>query len=414
MNITLLVEYLTERGGTARQALELARHLQDLGHGVQILVGVWDRAACFPDLSRDLRIHAASEIQHSAKAAAPHSPWRPLLRFGARASGAVYAASYAVMRKSYRRLAALAAQHATDSAILNPHDAGPAAWVAADITRRCGIPTVWQCNDPLWRWEHPQPTAKPMLAWLTHCDRQRVRGIQAITVLDTQVGAVVRQRFRCQPQVVHSGVDLQSFAELPDMAIARAQLGLPPTCRVSLVLTNLNSSHRRVEDAIDSHARGPRDVYLLLAAPVLSGNTYAAQIAARVGKSLARDRIMWRRQPLSGEQELRTLFAASDLFIFPNTPQTWGLAPVEAAAAGLAVVVSDGAGVSEVFAADDTAFIYRGGDVDALTAVLEKAWSDTPARQALAARGRAFVQASLSWRKYALAMQEVFARYATP
>jgi glycosyltransferase involved in cell wall biosynthesis len=48
------------------------------------------------------------------------------------------------------------------------------------------------------------------------------------------------------------------------------------------------------------------------------------------------------------DDELLAHFAAADAFVFPNELQTWGLAPLEAIAAGTPVVVSRGAGVHEV------------------------------------------------------------------
>lgn len=48
-----------------------------------------------------------------------------------------------------------------------------------------------------------------------------------------------------------------------------------------------------------------------------------------------------------GDQELAKVYAACDVFVFPSHP-TWGLAVIEAMAAGKPVMVSKKCGASEV------------------------------------------------------------------
>ena len=43
------------------------------------------------------------------------------------------------------------------------------------------------------------------------------------------------------------------------------------------------------------------------------------------------------------------MYRICDIFVFPNTNQTWGLAPLEAMVFKKPVIVSTGSGVSEVF-----------------------------------------------------------------
>lgn len=403
MHIALIVEYLTTRDGTQRQALELARHLVELGHRVEVLASVWDEAGCFPEITAGLSMHAATRLR--TPAVSPASGWHNLVRRGARASGAVYLTDYATMRQSARALGALAERVAKNCDVINPHDFGPAAWVGRDLAVRHQRPVVWQCNDPLLRWDTPAPAARPLRHWLKTMDRRHTAGIRHVTVLDHRVAEAVRASYGGNPTVVRSGVDLGRFATLPERHAARQHVGVPQNARVCLVLSFLNSPHRRAEDAIAAHAAGPDDVHLLLAGTAPSLGAYATFIGECVAKSPARGRITWVREPLANDDALRALFAASDALIFPNVQQTWGLGAIEAAAAGLALVISDGSGVSEVFAHAETALIYRGGDVAALTQALQRLWHDEGQRLAMAARGQTMVRQSFSWRKYALAMQ---------
>jgi len=414
MKISLIVEYLNGRGGTARQALELGRQLLLSGHEVQIVTLVWDRQACFPELTASLPIKAVTEV-HSCIQGRGWIQFLPafvqkILRYGARLSGVSYLANYSLMRNSTLRLTALLRKAAKGSDILNPHDFGPAAWAAAEVGKELNIPVVWQCNDPFLRWDVSRLLARPIRNWIIQADQSRVLGIRHITTLDTRVARVVQQRYGCQSKVVRSGVDLKSFESLPDKSAARRALGLREKSRISLVLAFLNSPHRNVEDAIDSHALGPGDVILVLAAPAPNQNLsgYPARIASAISASPARERIVWLRQPLAGDNDLRNLFAASDIFVFPNVQQTWGLAVIEAAAAGLPVVISDAAGVSEVFQHTVNAMVYPGGDVTDLTRHLALLWNNQVMRNEIAVRGQEMVRTSFSWDKYASAMQEIF------
>lgn len=411
MRVAVIVEYLHARGGTQRQALALAEELQALSHDVHVITGVWNPDACFPEITRNIQVTAVHQVSGPPHAAVPawrlSKPYRGI-RYMGRLLGLPYVLNYRAMRASTDRLRALLESMVSSFDVLNPHDFGSAAWAAAEVGRKHRLPVVWQCNDPLLRWDRPAWSARPLREALVHVDRLRVRSVNYATVLDTRVAKAVAERYKFQPIVVRSGVDIARFRHLPAQTAARRALGLPEDERVALVLTLLNSPHRRVEDAIASHARGPADVRLLLAAPAPDLSGYAGIVAKAIEASPARERITWLRQPLRGETALQELYAASDALIFPNMQQTWGLAAIEAAAAGLPVVISDGAGASEVLCDGDTAVIFRGGDVDDLTKRMETLWADDAARRALGARARAAVQATFSWRRYATDMVQHF------
>jgi glycosyltransferase involved in cell wall biosynthesis len=410
VKIALIVEYLHARGGTQRQALELARALQAAGHEVEVVAKVWDRDACFPELARSLRIASVQRVSGAAMDRASALGRAPAgLRAMGRRVGAGYVLNYWCMRRSAAQLAPLVRDAALRCDVLNPHDFGPAAWAAAEAGAHLGKPVVWQCNDPLLRWDAGRGVGTMVRNWVLDEDRRRVRHVDAVTVLDRRVGGVVQRRYGSAPILVRSGVDVEWFARRPERSVSRAQFGLPADSRVALVLALLNSPHRRVEDAVAAHARGPNDVILLLACPAAASTGYALRVRRAVEASRARDRIVWLRRPLRDDEELRGLLAAADLLIFPNVHQTWGLAAIEAAAAGLPVVISDGAGASEVFEDGVTARIYQGGDVVSLVDALACLWSSASHRRDLGSRASAMVQRSLSWRTYAAAMSDVFA-----
>lgn len=418
MRIALVVEYLNARGGTQRQALELARHLVKDGHEVRIFTKLLDRERCFPEINDDLDIVTVRESGFLPGEPPLQIPqfgqfWKPA-RYLIRKTGLVYLRDYWVMRQSTQQLVAMVArdhqEHPFD--LINPHDYGPAAWAARELAQKLNIPVVWQYNDPLLRWNDGLGwLARLLRRWLVNQDWYHVRGIGQATVLDTQVAQVVRERHNLEPVVVRSGVDFERFQNLPDQPAARAALGLPLDKPVILVLTILNSDHRRVEDVIAAFAQVSHEAWLLLVATIRDPKQeYISVIKGAVSMSPAQSRIVWLKHPLRNENELLSLYAAADLFVFPNMQQIWGLAVIEAAAAGLPVVVSDGAGVHEVFTSGENGFCYRGGDIDDLSVKLNLLINDKLLCKRMGWAGRRLVQERFSWSRYAADMATVFAR----
>jgi hypothetical protein len=52
MKIGIVVWNLDVSGGTEKQALELAVHLQKAGHDIEVYTSFYDKRKCFPDLVR--------------------------------------------------------------------------------------------------------------------------------------------------------------------------------------------------------------------------------------------------------------------------------------------------------------------------------------------------------------------------
>jgi glycosyltransferase involved in cell wall biosynthesis len=93
---------------------------------------------------------------------------------------------------------------------------------------------------------------------------------------------------------------------------------------------------------------------------------------------------------------LRSLYATCHLFSMPSYAETFGIAAVEAAAAGLPAVVTDVGALSEIVKHDETGFVVPVGEVARLAEALQllDAHRDLCARFGRAARRRAEAQYS--------------------
>jgi glycosyltransferase involved in cell wall biosynthesis len=64
---------------------------------------------------------------------------------------------------------------------------------------------------------------------------------------------------------------------------------------------------------------------------------------------------------LHGE-ELATIYASSDVFVFPSTTDTFGNVVLEAQASGIPVIVSDEGGPKELMVPGETGFVVKAND----------------------------------------------------
>jgi glycosyltransferase involved in cell wall biosynthesis len=95
------------------------------------------------------------------------------------------------------------------------------------------------------------------------------------------------------------------------------------------------------------------------------------------------------------------LYQNSDLFVLPSLGECFGIATVEAMAAGLPVIASDVGGTADIIEPGRNGFIVPGNDVAALGAAITTIIGDTARRQNMGTQSRLLAEERFDLRKNA-------------
>jgi len=392
MKIALVVWDLSVSGGTQRQALELAHYLQKVGHTVKIYCAYLNRSKCYPERLKGLDIVPMMKGDYLASKAKPRRwlfyPLEPLFTEEAKS----FARN---MEKGFD--------------IVNPHE-HRAYRVAYYYKKLHGTPAVWMVNDLPRSLIVPPP--RDIVNYLHYVllggpigrrvDRRRIRDLDGAVVFDKPSMEAFHKRTGIMPARMGSGLDPSAF-----------EFRLGGSCGdkegVTLLAVGIFFPHRRFEDllhAVDLLNKEKIRANLLL----VGSESYASEYAQKV-HDLVRTLGLEGQVKFMGEipeTALRSLYASSDVLVFPNYPQTWGLAVFEAMASGTPVIVSTGAGASEVLTDGENALLVPPGNPQMIAKSIKRLVDDPSLYRKLSVNGRSFVEEKISWDAYGQRMEILF------
>lgn len=389
MKIAIIVRRLNVRGGTQRQALELARELRQLGHQIKLYTFLFSVSDCFPKLLAGLDVVSLDYYPRYSN----------------------YFLNYFFENRGCRQLAALIDK---DTEILNPHDQiayRVSAFFKKDVKN---IPSVWMSNDlptkmfSFWKQNQIDPNfsasiVKKLLWRLIdwYEIKKFIAPQNAITVLDNMNREYMRRFIGKETVVVRSGLDLKEFNFIQRTTLQNKS--------VKILATGIFFPHRRFEDAILAIGL-LRDkgyaIELYIVGDYLNDKKYYKKLASLVHEKKL-DRSIGFLGKVSDE-ELHNQYRSNDIFIFSNHMQTWGLVVMEAMATGLPIVVSKTTGASEVLNNGENAILVNPKSPEEIAAAIKSLIDDRDLYLKLSHNGRKFVEENISWGRYAEAMLRVF------
>ncbi|MEW6031472.1 MAG: N-acetyl-alpha-D-glucosaminyl L-malate synthase BshA [Bacillota bacterium] len=207
-------------------------------------------------------------------------------------------------------------------------------------------------------------------------------GVTAVSH-DLRRRTLERFRVRGDIRTIHNFVDPDDYRDLGREACRRYLAGPG-----ELVVTHISNFRavKRIEVVIGVFASACRDLKARL---VLVGDgpdvAKAHQEAARLGVG---DRVRF----MGRQEQVTEILSCSDAFLLPSLEESFGLAALEAMAAGVPVVASRVGGLPEVVGEGEGGFLYSPDDTEAMAAGLRALLTDPDLRRSCGslARERAF------------------------
>lgn len=224
------------------------------------------------------------------------------------------------------------------------HISGP----VTTACKRYQVPYIVTPRGQLLPWSYEKKHLKKRL-YMSLFARRHINGAAAIRCTDAVEAKALEAFNFCAPTfVVPNSVDTALFSALPPRQCLRKRLGIPAAATVLLFLGRLHQKKRPdiAVAALTATQELPGDVHLILVGPDQMGmGATLMEQAQRAGCHQQLHLV----DLLEGTDVLQA-FAAADLLLMPSEPhsENFGMSAVEAMAAGLPVLVSDGVPVGRL------------------------------------------------------------------
>jgi glycosyltransferase-like protein len=251
---------------------------------------------------------------------------------------------------------------------------------------------------------------------LVSCQRHSILDPDHLLVVSRDWQRRLREEFGVDAEVVTNGVDGPRFARpsSADGSDLRARIGAEGRF---LFLTVGGIEPRKGSlELVEALARARAVVSPPPVLAVVGGHSFqdhgpyrrrvldrAAELGVPVGEAI----VLLGTVP---EEELPRWYHTADAFVFPSRKEGWGLALLEALAAGLATVTTD-IPVFREFLGEQDALLVPAGDAGALGDVMVRMASDPELRDRLGGRGPR-VAGRFTWRRCAEQHAAIYRRVA--
>lgn len=276
------------------------------------------------------------------------------------------------------------------------------ALVAWEVSREAKLPFVWHCRDL-----RPLGLLAKILAASTTC---AVAISEAVERHLLQQG-VKPERLRRLP----NGIDLSRFHAPKARATVRAQtrgyLGIPAD---TPLLIDIGAwvpwkRHELFLDALAEVRRKQPDVMGLLVGSDLfhENRAYVSQLERHAQRLRLSDGALL---VLQQREDVPDLLAASDLLISTSDNEPFGRVLVEAAAAGLPVVATEGGAKREIVQHGVTGLLTPPDDPQALASACLELVADPERRTQMGAAGRARAREAFDVQRLAADMAALYAK----
>ncbi|MDA2922365.1 glycosyltransferase family 4 protein [Patescibacteria group bacterium AH-259-L07] len=406
MKIAIIVWALNIKGGTQRQALFLAQKLQGSGNQVTLYTAFYHPEKCYTALLEGKRVRFLFRA----------SPEEEKFLYKPTIVRNIRILRFFIRKKRENDICKnLAELIDADTEILNPHDQHVYK-VSYFFKKQRSAPSVGMINDvPSRRWAEDRirkadskktsPFKRLLYLLIDAQEKKFIRAQDKIVVLDKLNQSVIKKYFNVDAIVVRSGLDLRRF--IINKQRHRGQREIQHQIR--LLMVGILFPYRRFEDgirAVQILKDWGYNIFLTIIGNDVFDKSYKAKL-----KDLIHDVKVENRVNFVGEVPEKVLiknYYESDIFIFPNHIQTWGLVVFEAMASGLPVIVSKTTGASEVLTDNLNALLVDPKNPLAIAKAVKELVDNPFFYQKLSQNGFEFVRKNISWERYTQEMLKAF------
>jgi glycosyltransferase involved in cell wall biosynthesis len=285
---------------------------------------------------------------------------------------------------------------------------------AVTTARRLGLASVYEVRG---LWELTRQSREPEYAdselhrLTARMEADAARGADAVLAITYALKQMLVSRGVDEDSIVvlPNGVDTARFVPRePDLALAR-ELGVEGKVVIGYVGSVLD--YEGIDSLLQAAARlkTRRDDFHVLV--VGDGAAYRECLRQRAELGVEDVVTFTGRVP---HEEVERYYSLVDIAPFPRKPlpvceAVSPLKPFEAMAMRKVPVVSSVAALTEIVRDDDTGLVFAKGDVEHLTAVLDRLVGDAELRARLAQRARAWVLQERDWSRLVLRLEELYA-----
>ena len=248
---------------------------------------------------------------------------------------------------------------------------------------------------------------------LIDCQRQAILEPDRILVVSQHWRRLLHHEYGIAADVVHNGVDVARFAAA-DRDLAAELRRRAGAAERPLVLAVGGIEPRKGSDTLVRAIASLRQPGRRPVLAVVGGHSFQDYRAYREGVLASLPQAGLRLDDdvvLLGtvaDAELPAWYAAADVLAFPSTKEGWGLAVLEAMAAGLPVVTSDLPVFREYLRPGEDALLVPVDDAPALAAALSTVLDDQRLAERLRRAGRAACE-RFSWSRSAAEHEAIYA-----
>lgn len=376
MKISLIIYELDVRGGTQKQFLRLCQYLSDKKIDFEIVTKYYDAENTYDEF-RTFKIKSLFENKKDSG--------RPL--------------SLVNLYKLYKLID-------KRSSIVNIHDL-PQPKLISLVKLFSKRKVVWQLND-MPSFYHEGVSHGKGDSWKSKLGRLvfnwliKMNFYDTITVNVTKNASRVKRHLNREAKVFYCGVDQygDSFSQHENI------INYP---KIRLLTTGVFFPYRNYEVLVETvrFLRGNGlDVELNIIGSTELNKEYANKIQSMI-VSYQLDKYVTVKGQLN-EEDYKQVYNNSDIFLFLNIDQSWGLAVFEAMSIGMPVIVSNSVGATELLTHQVDSYIVNPRDVQEISRYIITLIENEEAYRKISTNGKSRVE-ELTWEKtYCRDMLELF------